>query len=496
MSYHERHTQRTDANAGTFSEAYRAALEWGAERVEGVSETLDAAPVSERMLQVIWYEQSITSSILRTMDGHTVEVVSPGWWNQQAGPDFRGAQLVFNGTLFSGDVEIHLGVEGWQAHGHHLDARYEAVILHVVLDAPAAPRAVETVSGRRVPLLVLRPYLQADWAENPAEEDEVEPGLQAGACSALLPRQGAGPLLKALELAAEWRMLHKARMLGERMARVGGNQAVYEAMMHAAGYSTFKHHFQEVARQLPYERAVQLAHHDPLLLEAALLQIAGLLPEQLGDDAAVVPHHARLCTLRREHLGGLRPLPLVWKRNGLRPANYPERRLAGMARVMARTARDGLMESIMALWRGGDAPKQLHAGFEKLFPAAMGFWATHYTWTGKHLEQPAAPLGGMRVRSIIGNVFLPLGLAVARSGHDRALEERVLAFFQWLPKEADNHVLERMTAKLTGESGLKIRPKFQLQQGMLQFYQDWCGPNPSCRNCSMCRYLDEEQKTG
>jgi len=472
-----------------FNDAYGALLAGPASGPGYVQEAAAPAPLTEHHLQVAWYEQSFSASTFRTEEGHTLEVVSPGWWNQQAGPDFRGAQLVFNGALFSGDVEIHLSVDGWQAHGHHRDARYDGVILHVVLDAPRQARTVETVSGRQIPLLVLRPYLDARWPADVLDDEDT--GLAHGACSALLARQGEQPLLKALALASEWRMLARARTLADRMARAGGNQAVYEATMYAAGYSAFKYHFQEIARQLPYDRAVQLAQHDPLLLEATLLQIGGLLPDTLGPDTGVVPHHERLLVLRREHVPGLRALPLEWKRVALRPANYPERRLAGMARVVGRTAREGLLESIMQVWRSRESPRETQAAFEKLFPKAMGFWANHYTWTGKHLEQAAAPLGTARVRSIIGNVFLPVGLAMARERRDRELEEHLLAHFTWMPGEAPNHVIERMIPKLTGESGVKFRNKFHMQQGMLQFYQDWCGPNPSCRNCSMHRYLDQ-----
>jgi hypothetical protein len=36
---------------------------------------------------------------------------------------------------------------------------------------------------------------------------------------------------------------------------------------------------------------------------------------------------------------------------------------------------------------------------------------------------------------------------------------------------------------------LKIKLTFRRQQGLLQAHQDWCGPNPSCRNCSLPAYL-------
>jgi hypothetical protein len=144
----------------------------------------------------------------------------------------------------------------------------------------------------------------------------------------------------------------------------------------------------------------------------------------------------------------------------------------------------------MDTWRDDLTPLERRRRFEKLFPGAMGFWSTQYTWTSKPAATPAAPIGPTRVRSIIGNVLVPVALAEARQRRDRALEERVLAFYEKLPKEAANHVVDRMLPRLWGHH-TKVPPiTFQLQQGMLQFHHDWCGPNPSCRNCTMHRYLN------
>jgi len=451
--------------------------------------------ISEHAVQCLWYDQAFGARALRTLEGQRIEVVSPGFWNQHAGPDFLSAQIAFNGELHGGDVEIHLAASGWKAHGHHLDPRYDKVILHVVLDGSGAPGDVLTSEGFAIPTLVVGEHVDepavAELAMYGDAPGEVRP-MDHGACSALLPEQGEGPLLDALRLAAEWRMLNKARAIRLRLERAGPDQALYEMLMYAAGVSAFKHHFQAIARHLPYERAVQLMHQEPLLLETALLHLAGLLPDSLPEGTSAVPHFARLRALRRDHLGGMRSLPLVWKRVGIRPANNPERRLAGMARLLARTAARGLHASVMERWRADLTPIERRREFEALFPRAMGFWAEHYTWTGQRVAKPVAPIGAGRIRSIVGNVFIPLALAEARRHRDRALEETVLDFFARLPKENDNHVVERMIPRLWGPDRHPKRLTFQMQQGLLQMHHDWCEPNPSCRNCTMHRYLKRD----
>lgn len=478
--------QTPDAGPLPFSERY-GQLRLLRETVREERERL-----SEHSIQCLWYDQVFRTSGLKTVEGQRLKIVSPGWWNHGEGPDFRGAQIEFNGELVNGDVEIDLEPSGWRAHGHGLDGRYNNVILRILLDGTVEPGSVRTAEGRGVPTLVLRPYLiesQLDWAEQVDGDDEVEvPYSGPGRCAALAEAQGIEPLREFLLLAAEWRMLNKARALRERMDRAGLAQAVYEDLLYACGFSHFKQHFRALARALPYERARQLAQRDPMLLEAALLQLAGLLPTSLPEEATGMVHFARMRGLRNAELANLRALPLTWRRAGVRPINYPERRIAGVALLVARTARQGLVETMMDCWRVHEKPRAQREALEELFPRAMGFWSEHCTWTGKKLQKRSQPIGAGRIRSIIGNVFVPAALAIARHERDRELEECVQRFFSALPAEPSNHIIERMVPRVA--PGAQLRLTFQLQQGLIQMHQDWCEPNPSCRNCALLRRLD------
>jgi hypothetical protein len=371
-----------------------------------------SSSITEQMLQAVWNEQAFPQDALRTEEGHAIEVVSPGWWNRQEGPDFQGAQLRFNGQLQNGDVEVHLHLAGWRAHGHHVDKRYDQVILHVVYDGKCSGVTASTSEGRLVPTLRL-----AGLIAEPLGGEEGEPpfGAERGRCATLHESQGTGELRRFLELAGDWRILHKARGLGERIERVGGDQTIYEATLYSCGFSQFKHQFRAIAQALPYERAAQLAQRDPLLLEAALLQIAGLLPESLPAESNLPAHFERLHALRSGSLDGLRILFPNWTRVGVRPTNNPERRLAGVTRLVARTARPGLLESIMRVWHESETPLAQRRAFEALFPRPM-------------------------LPRVLGTALVP-------------------------------------------------KLNFRLQQGLLQMYQDWCEPNPSCRNCLALNYL-------
>ena len=246
-----------------FSEQY---TQMRAARASAVRESSPQL-VNEHLVQCIWYDRLFRQQGLSTADGRTLKILSPGWWNHGEGPDFKGAQIEFDGRHRTGDVEIHLASTGWEQHGHNQDERYDEVILHVVLDLPDSARDAYTSDGRTLPILSLTPFLESEILEL-AEQLKVDSFPYQvegtyGRCASVVASGGYESIQRFVHLAGEWRMLFKAREIRERMDRIGGDQAVYEMLMYACGFSSFKDHFKSIARQLHYDRARQLGQDNP-----------------------------------------------------------------------------------------------------------------------------------------------------------------------------------------------------------------------------------------
>ena len=106
-------------------------------RVAALRESPDGEP-PERLLQAIWVRQRLLRDSLRTPDGRLVQVLHPGFWNREPGPDFRNAVVrIGDDPAVSGDVEVDLRSEGWRGHGHDRNPGFSNVVLHVVWDAPS-----------------------------------------------------------------------------------------------------------------------------------------------------------------------------------------------------------------------------------------------------------------------------------------------------------------------------------------------------------------------
>lgn len=85
-----------------------------------------------------WWSLAANTS-LPLWHGGTCRVLFVGYPGGAAGPDVRDAVLLFDTAdgkdeeRRTGDVEFHIRASDWVTHQHHMDSRYNNVLLHVVL---------------------------------------------------------------------------------------------------------------------------------------------------------------------------------------------------------------------------------------------------------------------------------------------------------------------------------------------------------------------------
>ena len=113
----------------------------------------------EQLLHYIWKHKIFPIQELKTTTGQKVEIIDTGLANTNAGPDFFNAKVKLNGVLWVGNVEIHEHSSDWLKHGHHTDAAYDSVILHITSDADID---VYRTDGEPIPQLIL-PCVPSNW---------------------------------------------------------------------------------------------------------------------------------------------------------------------------------------------------------------------------------------------------------------------------------------------------------------------------------------------
>jgi hypothetical protein len=302
---------------------------------------------------------------------------------------------------------------------------------------------------------------------------------------------------KLLCIAGDARMIAKHRRFQYEAETEELDQVAYGATLEGMGYKAHTKQFGLLAHRLPYtalrERVLSAeerqASGDRIrLTQALLLGAARLLPTTRPDDPPETREYlADIGRLWREHGfddpgGGA----IEWKRAAVRPANLPERRMAGVGHVLARTYGDGFFASVMARIIGNDAKKAQKECVEFLTPAEDGFWSYRYSPHGKTLSGPVGLIGRDRALTIIVNSFVPLGLLDARTRESSEREELVHAFYCGLPSLPPNNTTRLMEYRMFGKSPKeRVARSARTQQGLLQIFADWCSEDPSCQNCGI-----------
>lgn len=109
--------------------------------------------MKEELLHFIWKYKLFYTLKLETVSRQTIEVISIGTHNLNAGPDFLNAKIRVGEQLWARNVEIHVKSSDWYVHGHENDQNYDAVILHVVWENDVD---VFDSSNNRLPTLELK----------------------------------------------------------------------------------------------------------------------------------------------------------------------------------------------------------------------------------------------------------------------------------------------------------------------------------------------------
>ncbi len=444
----------------------------------------EGEPPPERLLQAIWFHQRVRREQLRLLDGCPVQVLHPGFWNREAGPDFRGAILQFGSEpACAGDVEIDLRSGDWRAHRHDANPAFKNVVLHVVWETDAAPgeRTLALQPALDSPLRDLAQWLGSKLADSfPIE-------LLGHCCAPLrgLPAERLGELLRQ---AAFLRLQAKAAHLQARARQAGWEQALWEGLFRALGYKQNLWPMQRLGELRP-RLCPEGSKPAVCSLQARLLGVAGLLPEELTRAQARADTYLRRlwdCWWREREAFQDCALPrTLWKLSGLRPANQPQRRLA----LAAHWLTDARLPARLEKWCAGSASSvgcavSTSTLFEILQVPTDEFWSRHWTLRSEPSDRPRPLLGATRVTDLAINVILPWLWSRAVEGKNQSLRQELeRRYFCW-PSAQDNAVLRLARQRLLGGASVRAVRGAAMQQGLLQIVRDFCEhSNALCAEC-------------
>ena len=265
--------------------------------------------------------------MLQTTTGEPVEVIDAGLPNTNAGPDFFNAKLKIGGTLWVGNIEVHILASDWMRHGHDKDAAYDNVILHV---AETVDCEVFRANGISVPQLQLSCPESVRQRYDELSHAEIYPPCYSILSS--LPKLTVHSWLSALQVE---RFEQKAHLIATRLERCNNHweDVFFITLARNFGFGLNGDAFEAWASRLPF-RAID-KHRDNLFqVEAFFFGQAGLLDEELPDaDGYYLKLQKEFRYLQHKFELSAPMAATQWRFLRLRPGNFPHVRLAQLANL-------------------------------------------------------------------------------------------------------------------------------------------------------------------
>jgi hypothetical protein len=397
--------------------------------------------MKEEFLHYVWKYRLFDQVAFTDIDGNSIEVVAPGEYNRDSGPDFFNARIRTAGALWAGNVEIHLNSSDWSRHGHQNDPAYNNVILHVV---GRDDMRSETASGTILPVAVLKPLPEVydkylEFTNNPL----------LIACQKDLARVDSYLKSHWITCLAMERLQEKAEAIGEIFRETGSDweETFYRLLARYFGARVNTDNFERLARALPL-KLVRKHADNPLQVEALLYGTAGMLSGELFREAI---GESYLSDLMREYRVLSKKYSLVpmhgwlWKFHRLRPAGFPTIRISQLAALLSRSK--PLFSEITEAAEISDLRRILDN-------PSSEYWSDHYSF-GKQSGKRTGHAGEETIDILIINVVVPMLFLYGKKRGNDDYCTRAVDLLEMLKPEANRVTREWKQIGVSARSALE-----------------------------------------
>lgn len=425
--------------------------------------------MKEDLLQFIWKFKYFNFHELKSVRGEEIEIVHPGVQNFNQGPDFLNAKIRINGTLWAGNIEMHIFSRQWEQHKHHLDENYGNVILHVVWHHDGD---VKDIKGNILPTLELDTRISKTLINRYRALLEKE---QSGLLN-FIPCENQ---LAVADLDDFKMMAWKSRLVAERLedktsrifeilerTQFHWDETMWRMVAANFGGNVNGQAFLQIAESVPQK---MLAKHKEQLItiEAILFGQAGLLEGSF--------HNPYPKLLQREYNFYRKKYKLIQPDTTvmfgrMRPANFPTIRLAQLAALIRNSSH--LFSKVKDFQQLSDVKEVLQA-------EPNDFWLYHYKLDDEEQSQnhKKKTLGNQMIENIIINTVCPILFAYGMHHDDIAQREKAIGWLEGLRPEKNKITVgfERLNVK----NGSAFD-----SQALIQLMKSYCH-NKRCLDCSI-----------
>lgn len=404
--------------------------------------------MNENYLHFLWKNKRLPLHLIKTIDRQEIQILDVGIHNLDAGPDFFNGKILLNGVVQIGNIELHVKSSDWYIHGHHLDAAYDNVILHVVYKHDQ----LVFIEGVAIPTLELMNYI-----------DNVHYHQFIGQVK--IPFQI--PCMKHISEVSQAIIKSQVRFaFFERIERKSSlhqpkNYDYRVSLLHfialAFGMKINAMPFEELTNKLPIEYYLKANLHEKT---AMVIGISGLLEdtkyqfmnEQLIDEWNYQKHKLDLTSLNASS----------WKFKGCRPHGFPTIRLLQFVLFThCFDWHEPFWNNSVVEIRQSIQNRLINSKFES------------------NMTFPAMSIN--TANSILINGIIPFIWYLSNLNKCDNLKQKAIELIELLPPEK-NELLKQWKR-------IGLPPRNALEsQGLLELYNNWC-QKKQCLKCEIGRLI-------
>lgn len=418
--------------------------------------------MTEDFLQTIWKNRWYSTNEYTSTDGHNVKIISPGYLNENDGPDFTDAKIEIDGLIWCGNIEIHVSSSDWNMHGHSADSRYNNVILHVVKNAN---KEVYSPNGVKICTITLK-------YNNKYEQNFLQliNSVHNIACTDLIKDIEPIHIKHSLTQLASERLKWRCKQIQQYLNANTNDweSAFYTFIAKYFGFGINNDAFEQLAHSIPINI---LSKHcgNIFQLEALFFGQAGLLQKPYLDE-----YHTKLAheySFLQEKYNITPIASSYWRFMRVRPSNFPTIRIAQFVALLNRTPR--LFEQCLK-FTSIDSLKNF------LTAEVSEYWINHYIFAKTHKTQ-SKHIGDNSTSLLLINAIIPFIFSYGKYKADEQLCERALSFFEKLAPES-NHIISKWISL-----GVEISNAME-SQAVLHLNTHYC-QKQQCSKCTIGQRL-------
>ena len=413
----------------------------------------------EKLYHYLW-KSRLFGHRLKEIDGREIEVIDPGRYNMDSGPDFFNSKVRIGDTEWIGNIEIHIKASDWYRHGHHEDPAYDNIILHIV---GVSDKKVYRKDGSIIPQAEITFPEKFFRTIKDLSED-----INVLRCAPRFDEISSLCLTDWLETLSVERVQTKASRVLDILKQYTGNweQTCFCIFARSLGFGLNSVPFELLSKSVTLNMLHRHSDH-PDQLQAILFGQAGMLDASMHIFDEYFQYLCReYYFLARKY--NLQPMnKMLWKFARTRPQNFPHRRIAFLAKAC-----EGGFSIFTDIIEAGDDIEALTEIFRLRLD---NYWKNHFDF-GYEAQLVPDTLSLSSIRLLIINTAAPLIYAYGASTGDIDLAEKGIKILENLPAE-NNSLIRSFT-----DMGVECKDALR-SQALIHLRKEYC----DSRKCLDCR---------